>query len=147
MNNHNIVSIRYFDNLLQLMLGCPSEVCGMKGHCTCQFIIEANGGVYPCDFYVIDQWYMGNIKEKSFSQLLASSAAQQFIQLSAYIDLACRSCPWFALCRGGCRRWRDPFIDGKPGLNILCSAYREFFEYTFDRFLKIVEKIKAGEFK
>lgn len=145
--NHKIVSIRYFDNLLQLMLGYPPEACGMLGHCTCQFIIEANGGVYPCDFYVIDQWYMGNIKEKSFSQLLASPAAQQFIQLSTYTDPVCRKCSWFALCRGGCRRWREPFINGKPHLNYLCSAYREFFGYTFDRFQKIVEKIKAGEFK
>jgi len=147
MINHKIVSIRYFDNLLQLMLGYPPEACGMLGHCTCQFIIEANGGVYPCDFYAIDQWYIGNIKEKSFSQLLASPTAQQFVQLSTYIDSTCRSCSWFALCRGGCRRWREPFIDGKPRLNYLCPAYREFFGYTFDRFQKIVEKIKAGEFK
>lgn len=145
--NHKIVSIRYFENLLQLMMGYSPEACGMLGHCTCQFIIEANGSVYPCDFYAIDPWYMGNIKEKSFFQLLASSAAQQFVQLSTYIDSTCRSCPWFALCRGGCRRWRESFNDGKPRLNYLCPAYQEFFEYTFDRYQKIVEKIKAGEFK
>lgn len=50
----HIISVRYFDNLLQLLMGYPPEVCGMSGHCACQFIIEANGSVYPCDFYVID---------------------------------------------------------------------------------------------
>lgn len=144
--NHDIVSIRYFDNLLQLMLGYPPEVCGMMGHCTCQFIIEANGGVYPCDFYVIDQWYLGNIKNYSFSQLLNSPTAQQFIQSSAYIDPVCRECPWFRLCRGGCRRWRETFVEGKSRLNYLCPAYRDFFDYTIERFKEIVEKIKAGEF-
>ena len=144
--NHNIVSIRYFDNLLQLMLGYPPEACGMMGHCTCQFIIEADGGVYPCDFYVIDQWYLGNIKEQSFSQLLDTSLTQQFIQISTYVDPVCRECPWFRLCQGGCRRWREPFSEGKPQLNFLCLAYRDFFAYTIERFKEIVEKIKAGEF-
>ncbi len=139
--NHNIVSIRYFDNLLQMMLGYPPEACDMMGHCSCQFIIEANGGVYPCDFYVIDQWYLGNIKEQSFSQLFNSPNAQQFIQPSTYIDPICQECPWFSLCRGGCRRWREPFIDGKPHLNYLCPAYKEFFQYTLDRFKNIVIKL------
>ena len=146
MINHKIVSIRYFDNLLQLMLGYPPEECGMLGSCTCQFIIEANGGVYPCDFYAIDQWYLGNIKDQSFSQLLNSSVAQQFVQSSIYVDPICRECPWFNLCRGGCRRWREPFINGKPHLNYLCPAYQEFFRYTIDRFNNIIGKINRGDF-
>jgi len=145
--NHDIVSIRYFDNLLQMMLGYPPESCDMVGHCACQFIIEANGGVYPCDFYVIDQWYLGNIKEQSFSQFFNSPLAQQFIRSSAYNDTACRECSWFRICRGGCRRWQEPFIEGKPRINYLCPAYRDFFAYTIERFKEIVEKIKAGEFK
>jgi len=145
MNSH-VISIRYFDNLLQLLMGYPPEACGMAGHCACQFIIEANGGVYPCDFYVIDQWYLGNIKDQSFSQLLNSSAAQQFVQSSNYVDPVCRECPWFSLCRGGCRRWREPFINGKPRLNYLCPAYQEFFRYTIDRFNNIIEKINRGDF-
>jgi len=88
--HHKIVSIRYFDNLLQLMMGYSPEACGMLGHCACQFIIEANGGIYPCDFYVIDQWYLGNIKDHSFPQLLNSSAAQQFVQSSIYVDQVCQ---------------------------------------------------------
>jgi len=143
---HNIVSIRYFNNLLQMILGYPPEACDITGHCSCQFIIEANGGVYPCDFYVIDQWHLGNIKEQSFTQLFNSPLAQHFIQSSTYIDPACRECPWFPLCRGGCRRWREPFVDEKPRLNYLCPAYRDFFAYTIERFKEIAEKIKAGEF-
>jgi len=144
--HHKIVSIRYFDNLLQLMMGYSPEACGMLGHCACQFIIEANGGVYPCDFYVIDQWYLGNIKDQSFPQLLNSSAVQQFVQSSIYVDPVCQECPWFSLCRGGCRRWREPFINGKPHLSYLYPAYQEFFRYTIDRFNNIIEKIKRGDF-
>lgn len=144
--NHNIVSIRYFDNLLQMMIGYHPESCDMTGHCSCQFIIEANGGVYPCDFYVIDRWYLGNIKDLSFTQILYSLNAKQFISSSMYIDSECRQCPWFYLCRGGCRRWRDIFGDDNLHINYFCQAYKEFFSYTIDRFREIIERIDRGEF-
>lgn len=145
MNDH-IISIRYFDNLIQLLMGYPPEACGMLGHCNCQFIIEANGGVYPCDFYVLDKWYLGNIKEKSFIELLKSPISFKFVETSKYIDPKCHNCPFFPMCMGGCRRWREPFIDGKPCINILCSAYQDFFQYTLERFKNIVEKIRRGDF-
>jgi len=144
--NGRVTSIRYFDNLIQLLMGYPPEACGMSGNCNCQFIIEANGGVYPCDFYVIDKWSLGNIKDQFFSQLLNSLVVQQFVQSSIYVDPICRECPWFSLCRGGCRRWREPFINGKPRMNYLCPAYQEFFRYTIDRFNNIIEKINRGDF-
>jgi len=54
--NSYLISTRYFNNLLQLLIGYPPpEACGMLSYCNCQFIIEANGGVYPCDFYVLDK--------------------------------------------------------------------------------------------
>jgi len=145
MNSH-VISIRYFDNLLQLLMEYPPEACGMVGQCNCQFIIEANGGVYPCDFYVLDKWYLGNIKEKSFIELLKSPVSFKFVETSKYIDPKCHNCPSFPICLGGCRRWREPFINGKPRLNILCFAYQEFFRYTLDRFNDIIEKIKRGDF-
>ncbi|MBA7559437.1 Anaerobic sulfatase-maturating enzyme [subsurface metagenome] len=145
MSDH-LVNIRYFDNLLQLLMGYPPEACGTLGKCNCQFIIEANGGVYPCDFYVVDKWYLGNIKEKSFLELLTSPNSYQFVEMSQNFDSKCNNCPWFFVCRGGCRRWCEPFNDGKPSINILCSAYQDFFQYTLEQFRNIVEKIRRGDF-
>lgn len=48
------------------------------------------------------------------------------MEASRPVCAACQECPYFSLCRGGCRRWREPFVDGKPGLNQLCPAYRMF---------------------
>jgi len=140
----NIISIQYFDNLLGLLMGYKPEVCGMVGHCICQFVIEADGGVYPCDFYVTDQWYLGDIKELEFDELLNSGNSKRFVKMSKYISPECKLCKWFYLCRGGCRRWREPFRNEEPRLNILCSAYQEFFEYTEDRLIKLAQKLKEG---
>ena len=54
-------SILYFDNLVGIIMVQTGSI-DMNGYCTCQFVIEANGGTYPCDFYVIDGWYLGNIR-------------------------------------------------------------------------------------
>lgn len=50
------------------------------------------------------------------------------------------------MCLGDCCRWREPFINGKPRLNILCPAYQEFFQYALDRFKDIVNKIEIEDF-
>ena len=57
------VSIRYFDNLVRIVMGEAPETCGMRGTCSCQFVFEADGSYYPCDFYVTEKWKLGNIRD------------------------------------------------------------------------------------
>lgn len=136
------VSIRMFDNYLGMLLGNPPESCGMSGICNCYFVVEGDGSVYPCDFYVLDEWKIGNIRENSFPGMLHHENARRFVQSSNYIDPACKSCKWFQLCRGGCRRCREPFVDGHPTLNAFCESYYAFFEYSYKRMLEMARKIR-----
>ncbi len=124
------VSIRWFDNLAGQFLGAPPEACGMSGRCSCQFVVEADGGVYPCDFYVLDAWRAGSVLTDDFDQIRQSEVVRRFIADSLPIDDACAACTWQGLCRGGCRRDREPFTEGMPALNRFCSAYRRFFEHA-----------------
>ncbi len=134
------ISIRYFDNLIGLMLGYPPEACDMVGVCSTNFVIEANGGVYPCDFYVTDEWYLGNIMDIGFAKLAEGLKAREFVEASMYTDPACSNCSYRFLCRGGCRRLREPFADGRPGLNIYCSSYKAFFDYAGKRLQEIARR-------
>lgn len=138
----NTISIRYFDNLVGMMMGYRPEACGMSGECQCQFVIEADGGVYPCDFYVTDEWLLGNIKDCGLEALKNTDIGNRFIEVSKYIDTECSGCRWFNLCRGGCRRSREPFADGRPVLNYYCSSYKEFFDYTDRRFHQLAAVLK-----
>lgn len=137
------VSIRNFDNYIGILLGKQPENCGMCGHCGNYFLIEGNGGVYPCDFYVLDQWCMGNINTSSFFKLGSSEIGEQFRRISYYISPECRKCSWLYLCRGGCRRDREPFKDGIPEKNRWCSSFKMFFEYAYPRMCKLAEKISG----
>lgn len=131
------ISIRYFDNLIFMILGQAPEACNMTGVCQCNCVIEGDGGVYPCDFYVFDKWRLGNIKDNDIKDMIYSEVAQKFIAPSQVIPLECKECRWIGLCRGGCRRERENFKEGNLKLNYYCSAYKDFFNYSYERLVDI----------
>ena len=117
----NYVSIRQFDNYVRMYLGERPEQCGMAGHCSFQFVVEGGGDVFPCDFYCVDAWRLGNINEQDFREMNESEPARRFIQESLQVAERCRQCKVYPLCRGGgCKRYRENGDD--------CAAYRAFFE-------------------
>jgi len=138
----NYVSIRNFDNYIKMISGNQPESCAMGGVCTCYLTIEGDGSVFPCDFYVLDEWAMGNINSDSIPKIIQSKNAQNFVNVSKHRAVECNICKWYSLCRGGCRRDREPVLDDKPALNKYCAAYKDFFSYAYDRMIKIAEKLR-----
>lgn len=131
MKKGDSIYIRYFDNLLGIMMGVEPESCGLMGRCVPQLVVEADGSAYPCDFYVMDGYRMGNLAEDPLPNLLQSEGASRFVMESAQPEETCRSCRYGYLCRGGCRRDRDD--RGAVGLNYYCEAFLEFFDYAEER--------------
>ncbi|MHB8129095.1 MAG: anaerobic sulfatase maturase [Mobilitalea sp.] len=133
----NHISIRMFDNILHILLGFPPESCDMNGQCSVNPVIEGDGAVYPCDFYVLDEWCLGNINEHGFEELKTHSAGQHFVDSSLQKEEECLSCEFLTICRTGCRRHKEPRIDAKPAMNYFCSSYKKFYLYTLPRFKEI----------
>ena len=142
------VSVRWFDNLIALAAGYPPESCGMTGVCACHFVMEADGSVYPCDFYVDDAHRLGNVYDTGFREMFDCETARAFVRESMQANEKCRACRWFSLCRGGCRRYRNPAEGGTPGegnvlgLNRLCEAYEMFFSECADRVVRLAQRMK-----
>ncbi|MDF2654605.1 MAG: anaerobic sulfatase maturase [Bacillota bacterium] len=141
LRDGNYISIRHIDNWLSMLMGEPPEACNMSGRCSVQFVIEGDGGVYPCDFYVLDQWKIGVAGEQSFAEMRESAAANRFVEQSFPLPESCRLCRYGVLCRNGCLRDRTRFDErgreveageqehcGKSvQRNYYCDAYRRFF--------------------
>lgn len=132
---------RYFYNLLLIMKGRFPEACGMAGFCSAQIVAESDGSVYPCDFYVLDQWKLGNFRTDSLADIENKRRELRFIEMSAKHHPDCLSCKWQMLCRGGCRRDRCNDVTDEPGKNYFCESYRQFFEYAYPRLLELARKI------
>lgn len=122
------VSVQSFDNWIGMVLGYPPENCGLSGRCGHYFVIEADGSVYPWDFYALDQWRLGNIRETSLFRLDKSPLAVAFRKASLPLPADCEACPYHPLCRGGCKRDREPILDGSPSRNRLCAGHKLFFD-------------------
>lgn len=128
---------RYFDNLLAILAGGRPEACGMLGFCSSQIIVEADGSVYPCDFYVLDKWKLGNFRTDSLETIEEKRRQLQFVELSTKRHPDCLQCRWQSLCRGGCRRDRSNEIHGELGKSYFCQSYQMFFEYAYPRLLAL----------
>lgn len=129
-------SVRYFDNLLQMLRGRPPEQCSLCGVCSPQYLVEADGSVYPCDFYGLDRYRLGNVVTDSWEDLDRTREQTGFIAQSMPVPEKCDQCRWYPLCRNGCRRDRLTAADGGPGLNYYCPAYAGFFDYALPRLQK-----------
>lgn len=117
----NAVSVRAFDNYVRLLTGQNAEQCGMNGFCSTQFVVEGDGSTYPCDFYCTDDWLLGNINTQTFTEMYQSEKAVRFLKDSFAVDKKCKSCDYFAVCRGGgCKRNRQS--------TDYCAAYQSFFD-------------------
>jgi anaerobic sulfatase-maturating enzyme len=136
------ISVRPFDNFMELAAGLPPSCCGYNGVCECYFVVESDGGVYPCDFYVLDRYRMGNIRDSSFADLCRSEAATRFVAESEPVDGDCQACEWYNLCRGGCRRHRETPSGGILAKNRFCEGNKRFFTYALPRMRELLRYIK-----
>lgn len=120
--------IRQFENYIGIMKGYQPESCDMRGCCSVQYVVEANGSVYPCDFYVLDGYKLGNLNEERLDEIDARRNSIGFINESRMIDPQCGECDYYYLCRGGCRRLRDK--EERTGFykNYFCESYKMLFD-------------------
>ncbi|MGN0348176.1 MAG: radical SAM protein [Roseburia sp.] len=130
------VRIRQFDNYVAMLRGGHPEACSMYGKCSMQNVIESDGSVYPCDFYALDEYYMGNINDESVSfhslwERAEGTKKHLFFWDAKKRDDRCPNCRWYPLCRGGCRRDCDFSAYGNK--NYYCQSYSEFFRYAIGR--------------
>lgn len=137
----NPVSIRNFDNYLSILAGKQPENCAMSGRCAQYYLVEADGSVYPCDFYVLDSWRMGNVNQSSFFQLEKSPVSERFRQEALQLAGDCRQCEWYGLCRGGCRRDREPFVQGQMAKNKWCGSYQALFRHAAPRMRQMAQAL------
>lgn len=144
--NGKIISIRQFENYIEMLLGYPPEACGMSGACGYQHVIESDGSVYPCDFYVLDEFCLGNLKESTFEEINSKRKEIQFIETSMSINAECKTCKYYPLCRGGCRRNRTILKSGELGQNYFCESYKIFFEHTAERMSKIAHSLAMQKY-
>jgi uncharacterized protein len=124
------VFVQAFDVALGNWIGLPT-LCAHAPTCGRSLVLEHNGDLYSCDHFVDPEHRLGNIRNTSMLDLVASDQQLQFGQDKLdRLPQYCRDCEVFSLCYGGCPK--DRIIktpDNEPGLNYLCAGYKAFFRH------------------
>lgn len=131
------VSIRLFDDYIRILSGNAPSCCAASGSCGNYLVAESDGSLYPCDFFVLDQWYMGNICTCTVEEAIKSAPARKFIEDGRKRPSDCYPCPYLQICRGGCKRdWTQ------QRKNYYCSSFQQFFTYALPRLKEMADCIR-----
>ncbi|MFC2167937.1 anaerobic sulfatase maturase [Acidobacteriota bacterium] len=134
-------SIRFFDSVFYLYAGLPPPECTLLEECGNYVIVEFNGDVYSCDFFVEDLWRLGSVPSGNLIEMLNSKRQKSFGEKKKALVQDCTECSWLSLCRGGCTKDRFQYTKDTK-LNHLCSAYKMFFQHADSRFKKLASDWK-----
>lgn len=98
--------VREFHAILRALQGLAADTCIFPGKCSPQLIVEADGSLYPCDFYVLPQYRTGSVLTDTLEDTLRSSGMLRFAKDNPPLPTQCKHCIYKGLCSGGCRRMR-----------------------------------------
>jgi uncharacterized protein len=138
----NRVSIRLFDSIMEFLVYGRYNVCYMQDNCVQYFVVEYDGGVYPCDFFVQENLLLGNVNNNSWEELVNSETYHSFgIQKSNWNE-ECNLCPYLSLCHGDCQKFRYGAPSTAKMLSNLCQGWKIFYTRTLPRFKIIADNFK-----
>lgn len=138
-NGRPTTSVRLFDNLLLATAGHGPQVCQFQEECGDYVVVEYNGDVYPCDFYVRKTLHLGNLHEQPLDVMALSDKAVAFRKRKRHGDPACETCDWRHICNHGCPLMRDDNPAGHT--HYLCRAYQQLFAYADERLRQLSRQV------
>jgi uncharacterized protein len=139
------VSIRHFDSIVEYLVNGTRNVCVMGTDCRQYFVVEHNGDVYPCDFWVRDELKLGNLFETEWEALQASETYRAFGRQKTVWNPACDDCFCLELCHGDCLKHRLWNRNDPQTLSTLCAGWKIFYQHALERFRGLAESVKAEQ--
>ena len=136
-------SIRFFDSVFYRYVGMTPPECTLLEECGNYLVVEHNGDVYSCDFFVEPTWRLGNIKNGNLHDILNSKRQGTFGALKKHFSDKCISCQWLNHCQGGCLKDRENSLVDR-GTHHLCAAYKMFFDHADPKLRELAASWKAS---
>ena len=135
------VRIRFFDNLAEAIAGQKPGACTMHEACDSYVVVEYNGDVYPCDFFVESEWKLGNITGDSWIDIARHRMRYEFAAKKSIGHAECTVCEYRSLCHGGCPHMRRGQNGRFEDLDYYCPSYKMLLDKNVGKLTKEVEKL------
>lgn len=139
------VRIRYFDNIAEALAGQKPGNCTLHETCDSYVVVEYNGDVYPCDFFVEAKWKLGNLNVDSWPEIARRQKRYDFARKKAVPHPECQVCEYQSICHSGCPKHRHDKRQKFEDLDYFCQAYKMIFAKSVGPLRKEVEHIMAEQ--
>lgn len=117
------IKIRFFEEIIRVLLGGKISLCALSDSCGSFFTIESNGNIYPCDDFVMDgQSRLGNIQDATFESVKFKADLKSSRKNDLKDRYGCWQCEFLQFCGGGCHRFEESF-------GMICKARKKLFSY------------------
>lgn len=138
------VSIRLFDSVMGKLLNGEAHSCAMGCDCRAYFVVEHNGDVYPCDFFVRPELKLGNLHTEDWDELWDAPLHTQFGRRKTQWNTACTTCPYLKFCQGDCPKNRSghDFSADATRLSWLCSAWKRIYAHILPPLQQEIQQLK-----
>ena len=136
------LSVRDFDAMVLAALQGRAGLCIYGKKCDNYIVIEHTGDVYPCDFFVYDEWKLGNIADSPLESFLECEKYRQFAR-QKHAVLACNGCEWRQMCHGGCQKDRR-FHGNLSSPTPFCAAYKKFFKHAAPKIATLAKRARRA---
>jgi uncharacterized protein len=141
---HNL-GVRGFENIAEALAGRRPGTCTMHKSCDSYAVVEYNGDVYPCDFFVEKPWKLGNIGTDTWNEIARRQRRAGFAAKKSVPHAECAVCEYQNVCHGGCPKLRHGPNRSFEDLDYFCGAYKQIFKKAIPPLEKEVRKILAAE--
>ncbi len=138
------VRIRFFDNTAEALAGMKPGTCTMHETCDSYVVVEYNGDVYPCDFFVEKDWKIGNMALDSWSEIARRQRRFGFASKKTLAHPECQVCEYQSICHGGCPKLRHGPNGRFEDLDYFCAAYKMIFAKSVGPLKREVARLAAA---
>jgi uncharacterized protein len=139
------VRVRFFDNLAESLAGQKPGSCTLHETCDSYVVVEYNGDIYPCDFFVEGDWKIGNINLDSWAEIARRTRRYSFAKKKTLAHPECQVCEYAPICHGGCPKFRHGPHKQFEDLDYFCSAYKMIFGKSVEPLRKDLKKLLGVE--
>jgi uncharacterized protein len=137
------IRVRFFDNVAEAVTGLKPGTCTMHETCDSYVVVEYNGDVYPCDFFVEKDWKLGNVNLDSWSEIARRAKRYNFASKKTIAHPECQVCEYQSICHGGCPKFRHGPHRNFEDLDYFCASYKTIFAKAVEPLRKEVAKLLA----
>jgi uncharacterized protein len=140
------VHVRHIDDLLLKLLGRGQETsCCWQPECGDYLVVEHNGDVYACDFFVDEAHKFGNLLATPLAELALTPEALAFARGKRNLAPECLACEFLELCYGGCCKHRVFGAGRLDAPTHLCAGFRRFFAHAVPKLRPVVEEYRGRQ--